>query len=547
MRYKKIIALALACGISATLYAADTYDMGNVQVVGKDAQSSKMLQSTNEIAFGMTDKSIPLPDLTPEIESLSTYQPVTEKPVVDNIHRTLKNEYSAALGMGNRGSSEMYVNGRGQNEKYKGDLIIIRQSKDGFKSTVDSEKTGLKARITTTNDDTTTVTGGVEILDKKSALRGTDTAIRQGLDANAKLDNDDKRIWINSDSTLENGAFVKGYATFDSLNRDTTNDVGFRDEQDLAALRIGGTYKNRIDDKTTANASIDIRTEKLDSEYGRDIKFTKTVAAGGIEKELSSKAVGGIGLKAMKLKGEDKLSPYVNFSYQPNTIWKLSLGYEEDLGNDNLEKIFMPNRYVDTKDLEFKASKKKTLKSSIDYRTYNGDCIGVDLFSQKEDNSIEYFDINNFDGRRILSSRVAYADAERKGLTFRGDFKLDEGFTLCLSATAQTPEDSNGNRLSYEPKQILDVGLNYTNNKIMLDFTRRAESGRKAYVGNNGGPVGLVGVSDYSRSDLAVKYKLNDRFTAYCKIKDLYDEGKKIRHDVSEEGRVTLGGIEIHF
>ena len=547
MHYKKIIALALACGISATVYAADTYDMGNVQVVGKDAQSSKMLQSSNEIAFGMTDKSIPLPDLTPEIESLSTYQPVTEKPVVDNIHRTLKNEYSAALGMGNRGSSEMYVNGRGQNEKYKGDLIIIRQSKDGFKSTVDSEKTGLKARITTTNDDTTTVTGGVEILDKKSALRGTDTAIRQGLDANAKLDNDDKRIWINSDSTLENGAFVKGYATFDSLNRDTTNDVGFRDEQDLAALRIGGTYKNRIDDKTTANASIDIRTEKLDSEYGRDIKFTKTVAAGGIEKELSSKAVGGIGLKAMKLKGEDKLSPYVNFSYQPNTIWKLSLGYEEDLGNDNLEKIFMPNRYVDTKDLEFKASKKKTLKSSIDYRTYNGDCIGVDLFSQKEDNSIEYFDINNFDGRRILSSRVAYADAERKGLTFRGDFKLDEGFTLCLSATAQTPEDSNGNRLSYEPKQILDVGLNYTNNKIMLDFTRRAESGRKAYVGNNGGPVGLVGVSDYSRSDLAVKYKLNDRFTAYCKIKDLYDEGKKIRHDVSEEGRVTLGGIEIHF
>ena len=170
MHYKKIIALAIACGISAAAYAADTYDMGNVQVVGKDAQSNKMLQSTNEIAFGMTDKSIPLPDLTPEIESLSSYQPATEKPVVDNIHRSLKNEYSAALGMGNRGSSEMYVNGKGQNENYKGDLIIIRQSKDGFKSTVDSEKTGLKARITTTNDDTTTVTGGVEILDKKTAF-----------------------------------------------------------------------------------------------------------------------------------------------------------------------------------------------------------------------------------------------------------------------------------------------------------------------------------------------------------------------------------------
>ena len=150
------------------------------------------------------------------------------------------------------------------------------------------------------------------------------------------------------------------------------------------------------------------------------------------------------------------------------------------------------------------------------------------MFSQKEDNSIEYVDVNNFDGRRILSSRVAYADAERKGLTFRGDFKIDDGLTLCLSATAQSPEDSNGNRLSYEAKQILDVGLNYTNNKVMLDFTRRAESGRKAYVGINGGPMRLVGLSDYSRSDLAVKYKLNDRFSAYCKIKDLYDEGKKI-------------------
>ena len=115
MHYKKIIALAIACGISAAAYAADTYDMGNVQVVGKDAQSSKMLQSSNEIAFGMTDKSIPLPDLTPEIESLSAYQPATEKPDVDNIHRSLKNEYSAALGMGNRGASEMYVNGKGQN------------------------------------------------------------------------------------------------------------------------------------------------------------------------------------------------------------------------------------------------------------------------------------------------------------------------------------------------------------------------------------------------------------------------------------------------
>ena len=141
--------------------------------------------------------------------------------------------------------------------------------------------------------------------------------------------------------------------------------------------------------KTKANASIDIRKENLDSSFGNNIDFTKTIAAAGIEKELSSKASGGIGLKAMKLKNEDQLSPYFNFSYKPDSIWKFSLGYEEDLGNDNLEKIFLPyNRYVDTQNLDFKASKKKTFKTSVDYRTHNGDCIGVDLFSQKEDNSM---------------------------------------------------------------------------------------------------------------------------------------------------------------
>ena len=80
----------------------------------------------------------------------------------------------------------------------------------------------------------------------------------------------------------------------------------------------------------------------------------------------------------------------------------------------------------------------------------------------------------------------------------------------------------------------------------MFDFTRRAESGRKAAV-INGGRTEYHSLSDYSRSDLAVRYKINERFTGYLKIKDLYDEGKKIRYDVSEEGRVTLGGIEFHF
>ena len=547
MRFNKIIALAIACGISATAYAADTFDMGNVQVVGKDAQTGAISQSANNLEFGMTDKSIPMPELTPEIESLE-YQPMTEKPVIENIHRENKNEFSAALGVGNRSSSEVYVNGKTQQDNYDADLIIFHHKKDGFKSTVDTKQTGIKARITSFDNDTTTVHGGVEILDSKGALRGTKASINNGTDANAKINDDNKRIWINGDKTLDNGAFLKGYAKFDMLERETSNDVHFKDEQDLKSFRVGATYKNRIDDKTKANATLDIRKEDLDSDCGNDISFTKTVAAFGATRELSPKTEGSFGIKAMKLKHEDRLSPYANVSYKPDELWKISLGYEEDLGNDNLERLFLPrNRYVDTKAFDFDASVKKTLKASVDYRTHNGDLLGVDLFTQKEDKSLEFVDIDNFDGRRILSSRPMYADAKRKGMTFRGDFAFEEGFTLTIRATAQDPKDSDGNRLSYEAKQILDVGLNYKNDKWMFDFTRRAESGRKAYAAVNGEPYGLHSLSDYTRSDLAVRYKFNERFTGYIKVKDLYDEAKKVRKDVEEEGRVTLGGLEFHF
>ena len=547
MHIKKIIALAIACGISATAYAADTFDMGNVQVVGKDAQTDSISKSANDLAFGMTDKSIPLPELTPEMESLE-YQPMAEKPIIENIHRENKNEFSAALGIGNKSSSEVFVNGKTQNDNYNADLIIFHHKKDGFNSTVDSKQTGIKARVTSYDNDSTTVNGGVEILDSKGALRGTKTSINNGTDANAKLDDDHKRIWINGDKTLDNGAFLKGYAKVDLLERETSNDVHFSDDQDLKSFRVGATYKNRIDDKTKANATLDLRKEDLKSDCGNDISFTKTVAAFGATRELSPKTEGSFGVKAMKLKHDDRLSPYLNLSYKPDELWKISLGYEEDLGNDNLEKLFLPkNRYVDTKAFDFDASVKKTVKASVDYRTHNGDLLGLDLFSQKEDNSIEFLDVDNFDGRRILSSRPMYANAKRKGLTFRGDFAFEEGFTLTIRATTQSPKDTHGNRLSYEAKNILDVGLNYKNDKWMFDFTRRAESGRKAFAAVNGGPFELHSLSDYSRSDLAVRYRFNERFTGYIKVKDLYDEAKKIRYDVAEEGRVTLGGLEFHF
>ena len=76
----------------------------------------------------------------------------------------------------------------------------------------------------------------------------------------------------------------------------------------------------------------------------------------------------------------------------------------------------------------------------------------------------------------------------------------------------------------------------------MVDFSRRAEFDRSAVTN-----LGTFGADDYSRSDLAVRYRLSDRFSTYLKIKDLYDEAKSLRYDVPEEGRVSLAGIEAHF
>jgi outer membrane cobalamin receptor len=144
----------------------------------------------------------------------------------------------------------------------------------------------------------------------------------------------------------------------------------------------------------------------------------------------------------------------------------------------------------------------------------------------------------------MLTSGYRFLDrAKRRGTTLKGQFKLENSFRFNIAGTWQTPEnDVNGQRISYEPEKILDVGVNYSEGKWMVDFTRRAEFERTARTLTT-----EFSAEDYSRSDLAIRYRVNDRFSAYMKIKDIYDEAKEIRYNVPEEGRVTLAGIEAHF
>ena len=537
MQTRKLITLAMVLGLSTQLHAADTFDMGKVQVVGKDAQTEKIDPARQQITFEMGERSAPMPELVPDVGPLE-FRPMTEKQLLNNFHRENKDELSVAAGIGTRGSNEIIVNGRGSKEGYIGDVTIRRESRDGFRSSVDTSKTGLEANVSSTGEGSYSMTAGGEYSVEEYAQRGLTTIPSP----DAGIENNVSRINVTGNSTLEDGSFFKGNVDIDSMSRDIRNPaVSFSEEQTTFSISAGASYLKKLTDKFKGRAALDLKKDKFTVTAGSDRDFTKTVLDLGGVYEASAKATANFGLKRMSLMSKDEIAPYASLDYRFSKPWQLLLAYDVDLGNDSLEKIFMPSRYVAASDIM--ASHLKTTTGSLNYRTNKGDTLGVDLFSQTEEDAIEYLDFHN-PGKRMLESQLNFVnEAKRSGVSLRGSFKIEDNFRISLKGTAQTTENNvTGQRLSYEPKRLLDVGFNYTEGKFMVDFTRRAEFDRLAHT-----PTATFSADDYSRSDLAVRYKLSERFSTYLKIKDLYDEASQIRYDVPEEGRVTLAGLEAHF
>ncbi len=537
MQTKTVILLAIALGMGSTLSAADTFDMGKVQVLGKDAQSEKIDPSKQKINFTMGERATPMPELVPEVDQVE-FRPMTEKQVFENFHREDKDELSVSAGMGTRGSSELIINGKGTKEGYTGEVVIMREARDGFQSYVDTRKTGLEANVSSTGEGSYSLTAAGEYSNEKYAQRGTKAIATP----DAGIENGVSRISLNGNSTLEDGAFFTGHIGVDSVARDITNSaVSFNEEQTAFSFGAGAAYQKKMADKFTGRAALDIKSDKLTVSSSDDRKLTKSVVDLGGEYNISEKSDAKFGLKRVSLMSENVTAPYASLDYRFNKPMQLILSYDEDLGNDSIEKIFMPSRYVVSNAL--KASRTKTMKGSLNYRTNKGDTLGVELFSQDESDAIEYLD--SYDpGKAMLTSTLNFVnDATRKGTTIKGAFKIEDNFKINIKTTFQDPENNtSGRKLSYEPRRILDVGFNYTEGKFMVDFSRRAEFDRAAHT-----PAASFGADDYSRSDLALRYKLNDRFSTYLKVKDLYDEAKQIRYNVPEEGRVSLAGIEAHF
>ncbi len=537
MQTKTVILLAIALGFGSTLHATDTFDMGKVQVIGKDAQTEKIDPTSQKLNFSMGERANPMPELVPEVGPVD-FKPITEKASLTNIHRESHDEISVAAGIGTRDSSELIINGKGSKNGYTGDITIIREARDGYRSNIDTRKSGLEASITSSGEGSYTLTGGGEYSGSKFAQRGPDNIPTP----NAGIEDSVSRIWLKGNSTLEDGAFFTGKVAIDSIGRDIKNSaINFNEDQTAFSFSAAASYKKRMAEKFMGKATIDLKSDKLTVSTAADRKLTKTVIDLGAEYDISDKSSVNFGLKRMSLMERDATSPYASLDYRFSRPLKLVLSYDEDLRNDSMENIFLPARYVVANAL--KASKSKTYKGSLNYRTNRGDTLGVDIFSQKENDALEYLDFYD-PGKAMLTSTLAFAnEASRKGTSLYGNFKIEDNFKINIKTTFQNPENrSASRRMSYEPKKILDVGFNYTEGKFMLDFSRRAEFDRTAHT-----PTASFDAKDYSRSDLVVRYKINNRFSTYLKIKDLYDEAKQIRHNVSEEGRVSLAGIEAHF
>lgn len=265
MHIRKIIAMAIAMSLGSGAYAADTFDMGKVQVIGKDAQSEKIDPSKQKISFDMGERTAPMPELVPEIGP-AVYRPMTEKPVLENFHREEKDEISVSAGLGTRGSRELIINGKGTKEGYTGDIVIKRESRDGFKSFVDTSKTGLEANIASTGEGSYTLLAGGEYSVEEYAQRG----IRQSPSPDAGIENSTSRIWVNGNSTLEDGAFFKGYASMDSISRKISNStLAFNEDQSVFAMAAGASYLKKLGNKIKGRAEADLKSDKFTVSAGK--------------------------------------------------------------------------------------------------------------------------------------------------------------------------------------------------------------------------------------------------------------------------------------
>ncbi|NLI78194.1 MAG: TonB-dependent receptor [Candidatus Riflebacteria bacterium] len=516
--------------------AGKAYDMGHVQVVGKDAQGEELAGDPARIELEMGEKSLPMPEILPEAPDRET-RTLEEKPFVAD-QRPKKDEVSVFFGAGTRGATEFRAQGKGTYQGYSGELSLSREAKDGYRSTVEDTRTQLAGKVTTSGEGSYQLTVSGALGSDQFAQRGA----RSNPTPDAGIEDDSRAFTVKGNSTLSDGAFFTAYAQVDAATREITNPrANFSEEQELLSTSVGAEYRRSLKPRLTGRLGLDLQRDSVEFSTGSDQRFTKRTASLLGDFEMGEKTFLTAGFRDHTLMEESRFSPMIRLDHRWGKPWQFILSYEEDLGNDSLRRTYLPRRYVPYAPL--RASHERRTSGTLNYRAANGNLLGAELFSVREDDAIEFLDAWD-PGKGLLTSTFRFAaNAKRTGLRLSGTFKLDENFSLTAAGTFQDPtDDATGRRLSYEAKRLLDVGLNYREGPLHVDFTRHAASDRVAYI-----PTARVDPGDYSRSDLVFRYDFKAHLRAYLKVRDLYDEAQSLRFNVPEEGRVTLAGLEANF
>ncbi len=515
--------------------AKDTYDLGKVQVVGQDAQTNGMNHDQDMITQEMGERS----ELTPEIplsEEKEAEKPV-QAPAVQETAKKRTGSFSMGVAKGSRNAYEIYGKGHGYRNGYIGSLSVGRSSRDGYRSRRSEDRSWGELSLHG-NEGSYDLDIAGSLGSDKFAQRGT----RTNPTPDAAIDDASRRLTMKGSSTLPDGAYMQGELAVDSVTRTTTHrPAGLNEEASLSSGRIGAEYATKLSDAVLGKVGADMRYESYGLQGGPEKDFTKRNVRLSAQHRFERGSSIELGLKGLGMLNRSRTAPMFRLDYRMKEPWQLILAYDEDLGNDSLEKIFLKRHYTAFSDI--RASLLKRTSAKLNYRSPEQFHLGIEFFQEREDQGIECVDAQDV-GRNLLTSQIRFADdAKRRGMKVTGSVKLDEHFILKAGATFQNPEDTaTGRQLSYEAKRLLDVELAYEHKALKFNINRKAEYDRVAYV-----PTNRVGLEDYSRTDLECRYQFDKHFSAFVRVQDLYDEAQELRYNVPEEGRFSLFGIESQF
>ncbi|MBF0406336.1 MAG: hypothetical protein HQM10_03200 [Candidatus Riflebacteria bacterium] len=523
---------------SEACWGKETYDLGKVHVVGKDSQRKEISPEIQEISLDMGDRRMPLPEISSDTLYADTIESIpvneAEKKEISK-PKNLKLKYYR----GSRGWEKAAFSAQGVQDGYTLGAGVFREKRDAFLTETNFFDKKFNGLLKFSGEDNHELSGAIEVGEKSFGLPGT-----RGIPTpKMRMENDSTIINLKAQSTLSDGAFLTCGAKFEKLTRNTSNygksALTFNEDSTFDSNRFDAEYKFASGYQSTAKAVLNLIKDNIAIDTVNQGLSKRMFAFTG-EFDLNQRAYLEFGLKGSALLGREHTSPLVKLDVRSDSPWQAVLSYDEDLGNDSMKKMFMPDYHVSLSPVQ--ASLKKMFSFRLNYQAEEGMHLGAEIFRDREEDAVEFND-SYMTKKKIWTQTVGTVPrVTRKGLSLFGEAKLDDNLKFKVKSTLQDPKNETvGRQLAYEPSRILETSVEYKTSKFELQFVRNAKYDLKTYylTGNENW--------DFSRADITARYQFNPNLSGYINILDLYDEAKNLRFDVPEEGRLSMVGLEMDF